>query len=157
MLAGLSSITLVHSPLVPAALDDDDAWARAATPPTHAAALTDTRLRRWLHCLSHSRVASSTVHQPRDLEACNDHIFFESVRAAENALGNAPALSEKETAALIERTDAAVRRHDEAVRRRDAAVRRRDEAESRRDEAERRASTLEAENAALRASLRHET
>lgn len=74
------SITMVHLPLVPSALDDEDAWSAATTLPEHRAALASVELRQWLHYLAHTTLKAGAVNMPEELRA---HAIFR--RSADKA------------------------------------------------------------------------
>ena len=93
------SITIVHLPMVPSALDDEVAWSKLATLPEHQTALESAELREWLHYLAHSSMKDGKVEMPLELRA--SPIFRKSAELAE-ALVRTSALSysDKEMAAF---------------------------------------------------------
>ena len=145
-LSRLSSITLVHLPLVPADLDDDDAWARVAPSPAHAEALDPkSRLRFWLHHLAHTHVSGTRVQLAPVLQA--DLIFRESAAAAESALGREKGqYSEKEMA----EADAAIAEAEAAA---EASAKTAAEEKSARIALERKLAVVEASAAKEKSAL----
>ena len=92
------SITMVHLPLVPSALDDEAAWKKVATLPEHHVALESAELREWLHYLAHTSMKDGKVEMPPELRT--RPIFRRSAERAEGLL-RAPggfSYSEKEMA-----------------------------------------------------------
>ena len=79
------SITMVHLPLVPSSLDDETAWSRVATLPSHQEALKSPELRQWLYFLAHTSLVDGKVKMPPELK--DNAIFSASARIAENELG----------------------------------------------------------------------
>jgi hypothetical protein len=79
------SITIVHLPMVPMALDDEAAWSKAVTLPEHEKALESSDLRQWLHYLAHTSLKDGKVKMPTELRAYP--IFRKSAEMAENLLG----------------------------------------------------------------------
>jgi hypothetical protein len=76
------SITVVHLPMVPPALDDDAAWSKVAPLPEHQAALESAELRRWLHYLAHTSLTDGgRVEMPAELRV--DPVFRRSAELAE--------------------------------------------------------------------------
>jgi len=78
------SITIVHLPLVPSALDDKAAWDKVATLPEHQAALESAELREWLHYLAHTSMKDGKVEMPPELRT--HRIFRKSAEMAEELL-----------------------------------------------------------------------
>ncbi len=78
------SITIVHLPLVPSALDDEAAWEGVAALPEHRAALQSAELREWLHFLAHTSVKDGKVEMPPELRT--RPIFRKSAEKAESIL-----------------------------------------------------------------------
>ncbi len=75
------SITTVHLPMVPSALDDDAAWSKEVTLPEHRAALENVELRQWLLYLAHTSLKGGKVEMPAALRAHS--IFRKSAEMAE--------------------------------------------------------------------------
>ena len=78
------SITTVHLPMVPSALDDEDAWLKVAPLPEHQVALKSAELRQWLHYLAHTSLKDGRVDMPAKLRT--HRIFRKSVEMAEDLL-----------------------------------------------------------------------
>jgi hypothetical protein len=78
------SITIIHLPLVPSSLDDNDAWNNVVTQPEHQVALKSAELRKWLHYLAHTSVKDGKVDMP--LELRTNKIFRKSADMAEDLL-----------------------------------------------------------------------
>ena len=78
------SITIVHLPLVPSALDDEAAWDKVATLPEHQAVLESDELRQWLHYLAHTSLKDGKVEMPPELRT--HRIFRKSAEMAEKLL-----------------------------------------------------------------------
>jgi hypothetical protein len=78
------SITIIHLPLVPSSLDDNDAWNNVVTQPEHKVALESAELRKWLHYLAHTSVKDGKVDMP--LELRTNKIFRKSAGMAEDLL-----------------------------------------------------------------------
>jgi hypothetical protein len=60
------SITIVHLPMVPAALNDEAAWGKVATLPEHKAALESAELRQWLNYLANSELENGGIRVPQE-------------------------------------------------------------------------------------------
>jgi hypothetical protein len=91
------SITIVHLPMVPSALDDEVAWRKAAALPEHQLALESAELRQWLHYLAHTTIKDGKVEMPAALRA--NPIFNKSAEQAETLFGSSPfTYSEKDMA-----------------------------------------------------------
>ncbi len=103
------SITIVHLPMVPSALDDEVAWRKVVTLPEHQVALESAELRQWLHYLAHTSIKDGKVEMPAELRA--NPIFKKSAEQAETLLGSSPiTYSDKEMA------DAALQSEREVAR-----------------------------------------
>jgi hypothetical protein len=91
------SITIVHLPMVPSALDDEAAWRKAVALPEHHVALESAELRQWLHYLAHTTIKDGKVEMPAELRA--NPIFKKSAEQAETLFGSSPfTYSEKDMA-----------------------------------------------------------
>jgi hypothetical protein len=114
------SITTVHLPMVPLALNDMAAWDKVVTLPEHRLALQSAELREWLHYLAHTHMSGGTVVMP--LELRDRSIFRKSAEMAEEVVRGTRgklSYSEKEVAdfALQAKRDQedAVRKEREAA------------------------------------------
>ena len=93
------SITIVHLPMVPLALDNVAAWNKVVTLPEHQEALESAELRQWLHYLAHTSLKDGKVQMPAELQTLR--IFRKSAEMAEVLMQtSAPSYSEKEMADL---------------------------------------------------------
>ena len=91
------SITIIHLPMVPLALDDKPAWSKVATLPAHQLALESRELREWLHYLAHTSMKEGKVQMPPELRA--SPVFRKSAEMAEELMrSSAFSYSEKEVA-----------------------------------------------------------
>jgi hypothetical protein len=91
------SITTIHLPMVPSALNDEAAWGKVAPLPEHQAALESFELREWLHYLAHTSIKDGKVEMPPELRA--SPIFRASAWLAEELVRtSAPSFSEKDMA-----------------------------------------------------------
>jgi len=91
------SITTIHLPMVPSALNDEAAWGKVAPLPEHQAALESFELREWLHYLAHTSIKDGLVEMPLELRA--SPIFRTSAWLAEELVRtSAPSFSEKDMA-----------------------------------------------------------
>jgi hypothetical protein len=91
------SITTIHLPMVPSALNDEAAWGKVAPLPEHQAALESFELREWLHYLAHTFIKDGKVEMPPELRA--SPIFRASAWLAEELVRtSAPSFSEKDMA-----------------------------------------------------------
>ena len=89
------TITIVHLPMVPLKMEDNDAWRKVASTPKHQEALESSELRRWLHFLAHTSVKNRKVDMPAELRSFP--IFRKSAEMAENLMQNSGfTYSEKE-------------------------------------------------------------
>jgi len=121
------SITIVHLPMVPLALNDMSAWDKVVTLPEHRLALrSSAELREWLHYLAHTKMVDRTVVMPPELRERS--VFRKSAEMAEEVV-RAPggfSYSEKEVEdfALQAKRDQedAVRKGQEAAAVREAAA-----------------------------------
>jgi hypothetical protein len=84
------TITIVHLPMVPLKMEDDDAWRKVATMPEHQEALESSELRQWLHFLAHTSIKDGKVDMPAELRSFP--IFRKSAEMAENLL-HSPGMS----------------------------------------------------------------
>jgi len=82
------SITIVHLPMVPSALDDEVAWRKVVALPEHQVALESAELRQWLHYLAHTTIKDGKVEMPAELRA--NPIFKKSAEQAETLFGSSP-------------------------------------------------------------------
>ena len=89
------TITIVHLPMVPLEMEDNDAWRKVASTSKHQEALESSELRRWLHFLAHTSVKNRKVDMPAELRSFP--IFRKSAEMAENLMQNSGfTYSEKE-------------------------------------------------------------
>ena len=143
------SITIVHLPLVPSALDDKAAWEGVAALPEHRAALQSAELREWLHFLAHTSVKDGKVEMPPELQT--RPIIRKSAERAESILRylRAPGFfSERDMANLSRQLK---REHQVALAAQTAALQ-----EELGKERAAAAAALEKERAAQTAALREE-
>jgi hypothetical protein len=154
------SITIVHLPMVPAALDDEASWRDAVTLPDHKMALESAELRQWLHFLAHASLTNGRVDMPPELQA--HPIFCKSAEMAEGVLRNSTfSFSNKEMADVIFQNEREKEEARKAAAEREAALRaaaaERERAAAEREEALRAASAERERAAAEReAALRTE-
>jgi hypothetical protein len=120
------SITIVHLPLVPMDLEDDDAWNKVVTLPEHQQALKSVELRQWLHYLAHTTITDDKVDMPAELRA--HPIFRKSAEMAETLLGSpslffsAKEVADYQAAAAEERENAVAEERAAAAEEREKAV-----------------------------------
>jgi hypothetical protein len=131
------SITIVHLPLVPSALDDKAAWDKVATLPEHQVALESAELREWLHYLAHTSVKDGKVEMPPELRT--HRIFRKSAEMAEELLRTPGGFSYSEKE-MVDFSLQAEREKEEALEQERAAA----------------AAALEKERAAAAAALEKE-
>jgi len=94
------SITIVHLPMVPSALDDDAAWSKVAMLPEHQVALESAELRQWLHYLAHTSLKDGKVEMPAELRT--HRIFRKSAEMAGGLLASPEySIFEKEMADFV--------------------------------------------------------
>jgi hypothetical protein len=140
------SITIVHLPLVPSALDDKAAWDKVATLPEHQVALESAELREWLHYLAHTSMKDGKVEMPPELRT--HRIFRKSAEMAEKLLRTPGGFSYSEKE-MVDFSLQAEREKEEALEQERAAAAERERAAAAALRAE-RAAAAERE-AALRA------